>query len=124
VDELERHGLEDIRLDGHLRQIDDLHAEFFPEGGEDVLFLGEAAFDEDLMDRLGGGRSLSLLEAVEFGGGKAPLIDKALHQLHLFRLPARRSAGCRQRWPQVGAKFPQAPATGFQGGVAVVGDED
>ena len=51
MDELERHGLERFRLDLDLGEIDQLHAELLGQGGEDVLLLGESAFDEQLMER-------------------------------------------------------------------------
>ena len=53
MDELERHGLERFRLDRDLGQIDQLHAELFGQGGQDVFFLGEALFDEQLVKGLG-----------------------------------------------------------------------
>ena len=43
MDQLERHGLERFRLDRDLGEIDQLHAELFGEGGEDVFLLGESA---------------------------------------------------------------------------------
>src|SRR5262249_9249241 len=123
VNELERHGLERIGLDGHLGQIDHFHAEFFGEGGEDVFFLGEASFNEDFVDRLGGRRSLSLLEAIEFGGCQAALLDEPLRQLHLIS-PSKSLGSPSAAFPQVGWEVPKVPATGFQGGVSGRGDEN
>ncbi len=51
MDELERHGLEHFGIDLDLGEIDEFHAEFVGERGEDVFFLGEAAVDEDFVQR-------------------------------------------------------------------------
>ena len=61
VDELERHRLQRLRLDLHVGQIDEFHAELVGERGEDVLLLDEALLDDDLVEGLvgrGGGASV------------------------------------------------------------------
>ena len=93
VDELERHGLERVRLDLDLGQVDQLHAELLGQRGEDVFFLGEAAFDEQLMERLGGGREMGLGNPRQFGCREDAASDQALDKLHAVLGRARGCAG-------------------------------
>ena len=93
--ELERHGLKRGRLDRNLREIDQLHAELFGEGGKNIVFLGEAAFDEQLMQGLTRGGEVSLGNARQIGRRDAAASNQSLHQLH-FR--PRESAGAGGLW--------------------------
>ena len=76
MDQLERHGLERFRLDLDVGQIDELHAELLGQGGEDVFFLGEAAFDEQFMQGFGRGREMGLGHPRNSDAGKAPRLIK------------------------------------------------
>ncbi len=95
VDELERHGLERGRLDLDLRQIDQLHAELFGEGGEDVVLLGEPAFDEQLVERFRRGREMGLGHPRQFGFREGAALNQSLNELHCR---SRESAGLWRRW--------------------------
>ena len=82
MDQLERHRLERFRLDRHLGQIDQLHAELFGQGGEDVLLLGEALLDEELVERLGRSGGLGLGDARQVRFGEQALLDQPMRELH------------------------------------------
>ena len=81
-----------------LGQVDELHAELLGEGGEDVLFLGEAAFDEELVQRLGRGGGVGLGDARQVGRRNGAASNQSLHQLH-FRpnRPGGRGVGRGER---------------------------
>ena len=75
-------GLEGFRLDLDLGEIDQLHAELLGEGGEDVLFLGEVAFDDEFVQRLRRRQGVGLSDTGQVVRLEDAAADKTLRKLH------------------------------------------
>ncbi len=82
VHELERHGRQCFRLNRYLRQIHQLDAEQFRQSGQNILFFGEAAFDEKFVERLVRGGGPSLLQPGNVVRGKYFLLGQIVRKLH------------------------------------------
>ena len=75
-----------FRLDLDLGQIDEFHAELFGQGGEDVLLLGEALFDQHFVQGTAIGGVFGLQHARQVHFFNKAFADKLLNQLHGFFL--------------------------------------
>ena len=82
MDDLEGNRLEDFGVDLGLGEVDEFHAELVGQGGHDVVFLGEAALDDDFVQGPIGRGGVRLRDARQNVLGKDPLAYQALQQLH------------------------------------------
>ena len=82
MDELERHRLERVGLNRHLRQIHQLHAELFGEQGQHNLFLEETALDQHFVQGAVGRGGLGLGHKGEVFFLEQTLVHQLLQKLH------------------------------------------